>query len=60
MYDPPKKKNIYHILFCLAGLYKLDPLEPKKLNLVGLKGYVHKHFSVAVVEWLYAITQFFW
>ena len=49
--------QLSHSILPCGALYKLNPLETKGLNLVRfLKGCVHKHFSVAVVEWSYAIT----
>ena len=48
--------QLSHSILPCGALYKLDPLETKGLTLVGFsKGCVHKHFSVAVVEWSYAI-----
>ena len=50
-HDTPVTQSSHSILPC-GALYKLDPLETKGLNLVRFsKGCVHKHFSVAVVEW---------
>ena len=41
----------HYILFCPAGLYKLDPLETKGLYLVRFsKGMRSQTSSVAVVE----------
>ena len=49
--------QLSHSILPCGALYKLDTLETKGLNLVRFsKGCVHKHFSVAVVEWSYAIT----
>ena len=49
--------QLSHFILPCGALYKLDPLETKGLNLVRFsKGYFLKHFSVAVVEWSYAIT----
>ena len=50
-HDTRVTQSSHSILPC-GALYKLDPLETKGLNLVRFsKGCVHKHFSVAVVEW---------
>ena len=50
-HDTQGTQSSHSILPC-GALYKLDPLETKGLNLVRFsKGCVHKHFSVAVVEW---------
>ena len=50
-HDTQVTQSSHSILPC-GALYKLDPLETKGLNLVRFsKGCVHKHFSVAVVEW---------
>ena len=49
--------QLSHSILPCGALYKLDPLERKGLYLVRFsKGCVHKHFSVAVVEWSDAIT----
>ena len=49
--------QLSHSILPCGALYKLDSLDTKGLNLVRFsKGCVHKHFSVAIVEWSYAIT----
>ena len=50
-HDTQVTQSSHSFLPC-GALYILDPLETKGLNLVRFsKGCVHKHFSVAVIEW---------